>query len=233
MTSLIHFSKTKQRDHKLFKSSLCWWRFVHWLFGIKQQSSDYFKSEIKNWPNVFKAINYCSISFQGSIHVRRTKVITRIMGWFMMEQLASQYMSWIMLDDLDILAKSKQIYRKIYTNWCYGTLELKHSPTHFWLKNSGGNQIYWEHIQRKEIVHVGWEKEWAMWQAPPVRQVISFRVNLWISISHSSETKAKKYGVVLETLFMIVLSKSNQILSVILFVLQVITLRKMRNCHYI
>lgn len=138
MTSLIHFSKTEQRDHKLFKSSLCWWRFVHWLFGIKQQSSDYFKSEIKNRPNVFKAINYCSISFQGSIHVRRTKVITRIMGWFMMEQLASQYMSWIMLDDLDILAKSKQIYRKNTLTNAMGLLNWNTPPLTFdWRTQEG------------------------------------------------------------------------------------------------
>lgn len=93
------------------------WRESCWLFGIKQSFASYFKSEIENWPNIFQAISYWFNIFSGKHPCQKNKSNNQNYGWLMAGWLASQCMHCIMLYDLDILTKSKQIDKKyISTN---------------------------------------------------------------------------------------------------------------------
>lgn len=83
-----------------------------WLFGIKQSFASHFKSEIENWPNIFQAISYWFNIFSGKHPCQKNKSNNQNYGWLMAGWLASQCMHCIMLYDLDILTKSKQIDEK-------------------------------------------------------------------------------------------------------------------------
>lgn len=83
-----------------------------WLFGIKQSFASHFKSEIENWPNIIQAISYWFNIFSGKHPCQKNKSNNQNYGWLMAGWLASQCTHCIMLYDLDILTKSKQIDKK-------------------------------------------------------------------------------------------------------------------------
>lgn len=91
-------------------------------------TAGHFNSEIENWRNVLKAINYWFNTFSGKYQWQKNKINNQDYGWLMAGQPGSQCMSCIMLD-VDIRTKSKQIDKKIYQLmlWNYWIETLPHS----------------------------------------------------------------------------------------------------------
>ena len=133
-------------------------------------TAGHFNSEIENWRNVLKAINYWFNTFSGKYQWQKNKINNQDYGWLMAGQPGSQCMSCIMLD-VDIRTKSKQIDKKYIPSNAMELLDWNPpSLTFDWRTEKESKST--KSIQKKEILPVGWEKEWVMWQVPTVRQHI-------------------------------------------------------------